>query len=396
AELTDILKTYQAMAAEIEATGGLLGCTVKLTQQDAEKLQEIIDKLRAELAKLGQNPTATTESRKVDILGMSGDDWSTLFQNTENGKTSLEKIEIAAKAIGNAFSDVSNLMAAVEQRDLKNYEKSQNKKKKSLDQQLKSGAISQDAYNSKVQALDEQTEAKRIEIERKQAERQKALAVFNAMVSTAVAIVTALEAGPIAGPILAGVIGALGAIQIAAIIAQPLPGKEEGGWIDVVREQDGKPFRAKNDPTKRGAITSPTAIVSEAGTEYVVPADGYRNPTVRPVLDIIERARLSGELGSINLEAVMQANPVQGRVNGGLVTPTRNDDNSTSNQLIAPASIDGEIAKILTAIQQAIDRLNDRLNSPISAQVVMTGEKGLAKQYDKYNKLRDNATIGRR
>ncbi|MEG2761277.1 MAG: phage tail tape measure protein, partial [Mucinivorans sp.] len=302
----------------------------------------------------------------------------------------------AAKAIGDAFADVSKLMASIEQRDLKNYEKSQNKKKKSLDRQLKSGVISQDAYNSKVQALDEQTEAKRVELERKQAERQKALAIFNAIVSTAVAIVKAFEAGPIAGPILAGVIGALGAVQIATIIAQPLPGKEEGGWIDVVREQDGKPFRAKNDPTKRGAITSPTAIVSEAGTEYVVPADGYRNPTVRPVLDIIERARLSGELGSINLEAVMQANPVQGRVNGGLVTPTRNDDNSTSNQLIAPASIDGGIAKILTATQQSIDRLNERLNSPISAQVVMTGEKGLAKQYDKYNKLRNNATIGRR
>ncbi|MEG0468228.1 MAG: phage tail tape measure protein, partial [Mucinivorans sp.] len=175
--------------------------------------------------------------------------------------------------------------------------------------------------------------------------------------------------------------------------AQPLPGKEEGGWIDVVREQDGKPFRAKNDPTKRGEINSPTAIISETGTEYVVTADGYANPTVRPVLNAIEEARLNGQLKTINLNAVMQTHTMPGRAQGGYVEPKAI---SQTPPLPSSSVQDSEMASVLTRIVQVTERLNDRLNSPISAQVGMTGEKGLAKQYDKYNKIRDNATIGRR
>lgn len=394
-ELTNILETYQAMAAELKAKGSLMNGTVKLTEDDAAKLQEIIDKLRAELAKLGQDPKATIDKSKCDALGMTTDDWANMFKNSEDGLTSLQKMEIAAKAIGNAFNDVSNLMAAIEQRDLKNYEKSQNKKKQALDRQLKSGAISQEAYNSRVQAIDEQTEAKRIEMERKQAERQKAMAVFSAITSTAVAVVSALGSTPF-GPwniALAAVIGALGAVQVGAILATPLPGLEAGGRIRVRRQQDGKPFDADFDPDYRGWVDRPKVIVGEGqGRELVIPAEGELNPTVRPVLDILGRAIANKQIRSINLTAEMQRYMIPGRASGGRVsdsvpapsiTPNNNDNQNYT-----------EVLSMISQLMVVLDSLNNKLDGPIEAQVVMTGDKGLAKQYDKYNKTVARATIG--
>lgn len=398
-ELTDLLTTYKDMASEISSTGGLFGGVIKFTDEERAKLEEIINKLREDLSKLNQNPVATPkekEKKKTDILGMSVEDWSTMFKNTEDGLTSMEKMEVAAKAIGQAFSAVSDLMAAMEQRDFKNYEKTQNKKKKSLDKQLKSGAISQEVYNSKVQAIDDQTEAKRVEMERKQAERQKAMAIFNAITSTAVGVVSAMTAQPF-GPwniALAALVGAMGAVQIATIIATPLPGAEKGGML-VEREQDGKQFNAEFDPNKRGAVDKPTVIVGENGSEYVIPAEGYANPTIRPMINMLEQARTSGRLRSIDLPAVMAAGMMSGRAQGGYVTPTAT---TTPTANTSPDATDPRMVDALASITAATNALCERLNQPIeaTAKVSIAGRGGVAEGLNKYNELKSRSRIGGR
>lgn len=174
--------TIKKAVDQIESDGGLFGGLVELTEEDLLAIKDINAKLyeeprkcQGERAKLQGKENEQGSTKTTDFFGMSVDDWSTLFQNTEGGLTALQKMEVAAKAIGSAFSDVSNLMSAIEARDLKKFEKNQNQKKKSLDKQLKSGQISQETYNAKVQKLDEETDAKREEMERKQAERQKAI-----------------------------------------------------------------------------------------------------------------------------------------------------------------------------------------------------------------------------
>lgn len=57
----------------------------------------------------------------------------------------------------------------------------------------------------------------------------KAMATAQALVSTSLAMVNALTAGPIMGPILAGTIGAMGAVQVAQIQAQEFQGSYLGG-----------------------------------------------------------------------------------------------------------------------------------------------------------------------
>lgn len=65
-----------------------------------------------------------------------------------------------------------------------------------------------------------------LEEKRKAFNQQKAISIVQAVIGTAQGVVQALTAGPIVGPILAGVVGALGAVQIGLIKSQKFP---EGG-----------------------------------------------------------------------------------------------------------------------------------------------------------------------
>lgn len=65
-----------------------------------------------------------------------------------------------------------------------------------------------------------------LEEKRKAFNQQKAISIVQAVIGTAQGVVQALTAGPIVGPILAGLVGALGAVQIGLIKSRKFP---EGG-----------------------------------------------------------------------------------------------------------------------------------------------------------------------
>lgn len=81
-----------------------------------------------------------------------------------------------------------------------------------LENKFNAGEISEKEYLKRKRKLQQE-----------QAESNKSAAIFEAIINTAVAVVTALGAGPIIGPILAVIAAAAGAIQIATIEAQPIP-----------------------------------------------------------------------------------------------------------------------------------------------------------------------------
>jgi hypothetical protein len=94
-----------------------------------------------------------------------------------------------------------------------------NKEIESLDRQLDAGLISRTEYDKKRRAL-----------ERKKAASEKESAIYTAVINTATAVLSALNTQPFLplGPIMAGIAGALGAVQIGVIAAQPLPQFAEG------------------------------------------------------------------------------------------------------------------------------------------------------------------------
>ena len=78
--------------------------------------------------------------------------------------------------------------------------------------------------------FDAEYEQKKIEIQRNQAKREKALAVFDTTINTAAAIIKMLaDPGGPAGVVLSVLAGITGAAQIATILATPLPSLSSSG-----------------------------------------------------------------------------------------------------------------------------------------------------------------------
>lgn len=407
------LALWQGIVDEVGHTG-LLENGVAATEEDKAKLLAIIDELQKKLAELGVTPMPTLGGEKdrksnVDILGMSVEDWERFHSNVEAGKFGLDEIVAVANAIASAFSSVNELVSAMEQREFKNYEKTQKKKKAVLDRQLKSGTISQERYNEAVQRIDDETEAKREEMERKQAKRQKMLSVFQSLVNTAVAVSAMLGAQP-AGPWnipLAITVGAMGLVQTAAILATPLPGAEEGGLIGVEREQDGKRFNAEFAPRRRGYVHRPTVIrtdsgkqviTGEAGTEYVVPNHLLQVPQIASMVGLIESARLSGTFRPVNLPAAQAASGViPGRAGGGYVggTIAANAGSSASDTAISPGNdLWNEVTTALRENREVMGKLSRQLEKPIATYISYLGKDGIATIQKKLEQQQRRAGIG--
>lgn len=378
-ELENLISIYQEMMTELEkvlANADVTG----MTDADRDVLQQKIDDLKKQIAALkGENPSGDDKKYgdDLDILGFSRKQWSDLFDNLKSGKLSFqdwgEAIGMIGTAMANAFSTVSNLMTAIEERQFKTYEKTANKKKKTLEQQKNAGVITEATYNSKVQAIDEETERKREEMERKQAIRNKAMSVFQSLIATAVAVTQALPDVP-----LSIIVGALGAIQTAAILATPLPGAEQGGMINVEREQDGRRFYAEFSPNRRGYVNRPTVIVGENGPEYVIPNEMLQNPEVVGFVNAIEAARLKGEFRNpLNM-------PVPGRASGGYVMPPTNMAASSSAGGVAASST----VSIPPELIATLDRLNKRLDKPLPAYLRKYGSGGLYDEMNRDSKIR--------
>lgn len=391
--LEDTIATYNLLLSGAINPLFALG----LTPEMRAKMQAELDKLQEELSKVNLNisqgdTTADTDKTKgksnIDILGFSEDQWEDFFKKSESVSDSIGKWNMALQAVGNTFGMISDMMTAAENREFKKYEQTANRKKKTLDQQLKAGTISQERYNSAVQQIDEETEAKREEMERKQAKRQKIMSLFQALTNTAVAITAALPNIP-----LVAVVSALGAIQAATILATPLPGFEEGGLIGVEREQDGKRYRAAYDPNRRGPVTRPTVLVGENGTEYVVPAEGYENPTIRPVLDIMERARRSGTIREINLPAALAASGViPGRAAGGYVGGAAPAPESTASS--AANAVTGYDDGVMRELKEVVGKLSRQLEKPIPTYISYLGRDGIATIQKKLEQQQRRAGIG--
>jgi len=96
-----------------------------------------------------------------------------------------------------------------------------------------SDALERDKIKQRA-ALEKRTQAAINSEKTKQANRDKALALFQAIVSTSRAVAEALPNIP-----LSILVGAAGAIQIAAIASQPIPKFEKGGVVGGKRHSEG-------------------------------------------------------------------------------------------------------------------------------------------------------------
>lgn len=149
---------------------------------------------------------------------------------------------------------------------------------------------------------------------------------------------------------------------LEGLVNKAFSGKEQGGYMDVTRAEDGRHFRAKYAPDKRGFVSKPTVITGENGLEYIIPLEGVMNPSVRPFIDAMENARQRGSLGSIDMLQAM----------GGSM-PGREIGGSISGAIPASASpaIDAETKVLMSSVYNLLQQLHregvqvKNLNLPI-------------------------------
>ncbi|WP_313261869.1 phage tail tape measure protein [Sphingobacterium sp.] len=385
-ELTDTLISAQN-------SGTFEGITLSdkvLSEEEKKVLLDRIRQLKEELAKLtGQDKSDELDKSnrdKVDILGMSIDDWEEMFDRLKEGKIKVKDIIDVLGAAGQVWGQYNAMVAAKENAQLQKDEAANNKKKDNLKKRLDDGLISQDEYNKEVDKLDKQMDKKKAIVARDQAKRERNVALMTAIVNTAKGITSAFP-----NPFLMALIAAVGAIQIGTIKATPLPeipGAETGGnFMDVIRAQDGKRFRAKSDPNRRGYISSPTVLVSEKGKEWVANNDAVENPHIKPLLDVLDTAQRNGTINTMTLSDIASSlsGRIQGRQTGGSVSGTHASGSSVSGT-------NGSLEVFLKKNIEIMEALNGRIAN-MEAKVVLLGKDGFLEKLDEYNNLKNNGSF---
>ena len=400
------LKHLEALKAELEkitADKNALG--IKLSQEDLAKYNLKLEETKAKISELTASKAKSdgglfSGTGKGSLFGVSQEEWNTFFANIDTGKNKAENLATALNAVGGLSqegfqlaSKAIELTNAKENKAFNEYKKNNEKKKKDLKSRYDAGLVSQEQYNARVEEMEAEEEAKREEMEIKQAKRTKALNLVQSIINTALSVTkTIAQWGWPAGAAPAAMVAAFGAAQTALIAAQPI-GAEEGGFVNTRRAQDGKAFKARLSPDKRGFVSSPTVLVGENGGEYVIPADGLSNPTLLPFVATMEEARKAGTLKSLNFEAVYPVGAAIGRESGGFT------GTSTGSVTGSGSVSGGNVASTRSAtdekLLEAIELLNKRLSVPIKADVSMLGKNGIIEQTEKYNRAKRRSTYGR-
>lgn len=389
------LESTKKLLEDIIASGEIAGLAIPEEELNAFKkqLQDIIRQIN----NLAASQSDSTEegglwsgTGKGDLFGISQAQWNQLFSNLESGKLKAADLSNAFSAIGNTAQEgfslvyqAMDLANAREKQALEQYKSNNEERRSSLQKRVDAGLLTEEQYNAEVQQMEEAQNAYEEELAIRQAEREKRMSIAQAIINTALGVAKTLaDWGIPAGIAPAAIMSAMGAAQVAMIAATPVTGMEEGGFtgdrVTVRRAQDGKLFPARLSPDARGFVSSPTVLVGENGTEYVVPAEALENPSIRPFISAMEIARRAGTLRSLRLEAVRPA-AVYGKAGGGY---TGSADNIPLNQ----AARDPELVKVLNGLIR-------RLDEPITAEVAMLGRKGIVENFSKYNRLKGRGNL---
>ena len=351
----------------------LMGYLSTLSGEAKEKLVEDISQLEGKMLQAREKldeiknhrdtkeeKAAGQELEKVDVLGYTAKDWEDTFSNLDEMSNRFKAVDMTFGAMQQAMQQFSALQMAQEQKSLAEYSRSQERQKQALLARLNQGAISQAQYQKEVQRLDEQTAAKKRELELRQFRAQKSMNMLSIMANTATAIMRAYsDTGPIVGSVFAAVVAALGAVQLGVVSAQQPPAYAKGGYTHGlgVRDQSGEEV---------------AGVVH--GGEYVIPRWLLKEPEVAALAQWIEGRRQGTPQGEGYAQGGAVAPP-------GAGTPAPAGGSEGSQSALIP---------VLRELVSAIDKLTDE---PLQSYLVADARAGkeLKRAIKDYEALRESA-----
>lgn len=333
-------------------------------QDFIKQIQDKYDKLREDEKKEKDRK----EGKKIDkplgdATGIASD-FIDIFKKLESlqaklrdGKAGWEDyaaVAVSALAfVGSALSSVSQLYAAQQQAE-------EAAVTKRYDNEIKK--VGENSVKGK--KLEEQKQKELAKVKNKYRKKQMTMEVAQAVASTAMAAINAYASAAkvsfLLAPIAAAMALAAGGIQIAAIKKQHAAestGYYEGGFTG------GRNYRRR------------AGIVHEG--EFVASHLAVQNPNVLPFLRLIDHAQRNNTIASLTAADVSRA----------VIAPQ-----ATSSAVANMPAGAAPVVRIEQAkddeTRDAIRRLNENLEAGIHASVVITGEDGLEKQWNRYNRMK--------
>lgn len=259
--------------------------TANLSTDKREKLEEKLAKLKADLAQ----KEAETEIDAINKVTKA--DEKAQKERQKNLKKWLQTASQAVGAIGNLVSSIYDGQIQKIEEEREANEEKYDEDIERIENLAESGAISEEEAEARKRAAKDQTEAKNKELEKqkqeiahKQAVWHKGVQVAETGIATARGIMEAFQLGPIAGAVMAAVIGAMGAMQVATILATPIPSYAEG--------------TKGNDRHPGGA-----ALVGDAGKHEVIMYSGkaWITPATPTLVDIPKGAQVFPDVDKIDI-----------------------------------------------------------------------------------------------
>lgn len=266
-----------------------------------------------------------------------------------------QKYQAMYQAVSSVLGGISNYAKACSDYEVAVVEKNYDKQIDAAGKNERKRKKLEEKKQKDIAAIKSKANKRAMKIEIAQALASTAMAAINAYSSAAQVPLI----GYILGPIAAAAAVAAGMLQIATIKKQHQTeemGYYGGGFTG------GKQYRKE------------AGIVHEG--EFVANHQAVNNPNVLPFLNFLDQAQRNNTVGSLTAEDVSRS---MGAGSSQIVTPIVNVQ--TDNE---------ELRDAVEAHREATDRLLDRLQYPIDAQVVLTGPEGLNAKQDLLNRMLKN------
>lgn len=336
---SEMVNSARAAAGESQSTGnatlgGYFSSQVENYQNTMEKLKELYGNDK-------QNHAAYMQAKGK----ITSDFLNDLIEKTAVVYNGINGILSASSSYAQACSDLEQAKIS------KNYEKqiaaagNNSKKKKKLEEKR----------DKELAAAKSKANKKAMKIEIAQAIASTAMSAINAYASAA-AIPTI---GWTLAPIAAGMATAAGMIQLAAIKKQhqaEAAGYYEGGYTG------GNRYRKE------------AGVVHEG--EFVANHNAVNNSSIRPALDLIDRAQRSNTVGSLTAENITRS---LGQGSSTVVAPVVNVNNDNT-----------EVRQSLDGVNAAVSRLTQTLDDGIEVEVPISGRRGLHRRLQDYQRILNN------
>lgn len=336
---SEMVNSARAAAGESQSTGnatlgGYFSSQVENYKNTMEKLKELYGNDK-------QNHAAYMQA-KAQVTTNFLDN---MVQQTSAAYNGINNILSSASAYAQACSDLEQAKIS------KNYEKQiaaagkNSKKKKKLEEKR----------DKELAAAKSKANKKAMKIEIAQAIASTAMAAINAYSSAAAIKGT----GWLLAPIAAGMATAAGMLQIATIKKQhqtEAAGYYEGGFTG------GNRYRKE------------AGVVHEG--EFVANHNAVNNSSIRPALDLIDRAQRSNTVGSLTAEDITRS---LGKGSSTVVAPVVNVNNDNT-----------EVRQSLDGVNAAVSRLTQTLDDGIEVEVPISGRRGLHRRLQDYQRILNN------